>query len=75
MPEDVTPKVGLAVIRCWSEGGGPSGFRAKVTIVDDLESSPSTSKDAATIEHVLAEVAEFLLRVAMDDVQGRADPA
>ena len=54
----------LIVLRCWSEDGSPGGFRAHLTVIEDVGSGQSSSRYLASLDDLLAAVRERLAPIA-----------
>lgn len=59
-------RVGVLVVRVWPEHEGPSGLRARISWVDDLEQGAEQITVAAGPEDVLAVVRRWLDSFAAD---------
>jgi hypothetical protein len=59
-------RVAVLVVRAWREEPGPSGLRARVTWVDDVEQGREQTTAAASVEDVMAIVRRWLDAVSAD---------
>jgi hypothetical protein len=60
MNSSPSDRVGMAIVRCWSEDKGAAGFRAHVTLVEDVEAGQPREQYYATMAEVVAAVEELL---------------
>jgi hypothetical protein len=64
MPAD--ERVAVLVVRAWREDGGPTGLRARVTWVDDVEQGREQTAAASSVEDVLTVVRRWLDALSAD---------
>jgi hypothetical protein len=57
-------RVALVVLRCWTEDGSRAGFRAHLTLTEDVSGDDSTSLYAATPDEVTQAVRALMDTVA-----------
>jgi hypothetical protein len=66
VPISESERVGLAIVRCWTESRCRSGFRARITVVEDLTTGAEMHQITADPEQAIAAVADLIRRFTYD---------